>query len=55
MALAHNRGRPISLMPPSSYGDALRMRLAELGLLPQAGAENMTVKLLHWLNRARAG
>jgi pilus assembly protein CpaE len=55
MALAHNRGRPIGLMPPSPYGDALRTRLVELGLLPQSGAQNVTVKLLHWLNRARAG
>jgi hypothetical protein len=42
-------------MGPSPYGDALRMRLTKDGLLPQTGAENVTVKLLHWLNRARAG
>jgi pilus assembly protein CpaE len=55
LALAHNRGRPLSLMPPSPYSDALRMRLAELGLLAVAGPENATSKLLLWLNRARSG
>jgi len=55
LALAHNRGRPLALMPPSPYGDALRMRLAELGLMPQAEPGNVAGKLLHWINRARAG
>lgn len=55
LALAHNRGRPLGLMAPSPYSDALRLRLAELGLLTQAEPGNVTGKLLHWLNRARSG
>jgi Flp pilus assembly CpaE family ATPase len=55
LALAHNRGRPLALAAPSPYSDALRTRLAEIGLLPPAQTENSTLKLLHWLNRARAG
>jgi pilus assembly protein CpaE len=55
LALAHNRGRPLGLAGPSSYSDALRTHLAGTGLLPQAPAEPVTVKLLHWLNRARTG
>ncbi len=55
LALAHNRGRPLGLAGPSSYSDALRTHLARTGLLPQAPAEHVTVKLLQWLNRARTG
>jgi len=55
LALAHNRGRPLALMPLSPYGDALRMRLAELGLLPRTEPENVTGKLISWINRARSG
>jgi pilus assembly protein CpaE len=54
LALAHNRGRPLGLMPPSPYSDTLRGQLAELGLLTQDARTNVTVKLLHWLNRARS-
>jgi len=55
LALAHNRGRPLGLMPPSPYGDALRLCLAEAGLLPRSSSENTTGKLLQWLHLARAG
>jgi Flp pilus assembly CpaE family ATPase len=55
LALAHNRGRPLALTPLSPYGNSLRTRLAELGLLPQAAPENVTGKLIHWINRARSG
>ena len=55
LALAHNRGRPLALMPLSPYGDALRTQLAELSLLPQAEPGNVAGKLLHWINRARSG
>jgi Flp pilus assembly CpaE family ATPase len=55
LALAHNRGRPLALTAPSAYGDALRTRLAQLGLLSAAQPENGTLKLLHWLGRPRAG
>src|SRR6185312_3534282 len=55
LALAHNRGVPLTLAGPSPYGDALRTRLTEIGLLPPAQAANTTLKLLHWLNRTRAG
>jgi hypothetical protein len=54
LALAHNRGRPLSLTL-SPYSDALRTQLAELGLLPQTEPANVTGKLLHWINRARSG
>ena len=53
MALAHNRGEPLSLAAPSAYADALRTYLAGCGLLAASVAENPTLKLLHWL-RARA-
>jgi pilus assembly protein CpaE len=55
LALAHNRGRPLSLTPLSPYSDALRTHLAERGLLPQAEPANVTGKLLGWINRARSG
>jgi Flp pilus assembly CpaE family ATPase len=55
LALAHNRGRPLALTAPSAYGDALRTQLMQLGLLPAAQTQNGTLKLLHWLSRARAG
>ena len=55
LALAHNRGRPLAMTPLSPYGDALRTLLSELGLLPRVEPANVTGKLLHWLNRARAG
>jgi pilus assembly protein CpaE len=50
LAMAHNHGRPLALAEPSAYGDALRGRLAEDGLLPR-GADHPTLKLLHWLRR----
>jgi pilus assembly protein CpaE len=52
MALAHNRGQPLSLSAPSPYTDALRTYLAENGLTAAFAANNPTLKLLHWL---RAG
>ena len=55
LTLAHNRGRPLALGPVSAYGDALRTRLAELGLLSQTAPENVTGKLIQWINRARSG
>ena len=55
LALAHNRGRPLSLTPLSPYSDALRTHLAEEGVLPQVEPTNVTGKLLHWINRARSG
>jgi Flp pilus assembly CpaE family ATPase len=55
LSLAHNRGRPLALTPVTPYGDALRTRLIELGLLTQAAPENVTGKLLNWINRARSG
>jgi pilus assembly protein CpaE len=55
LALAHNRGRPLSLLAPSPYCDALRACLTGIDLLPPAVTGNVTVKLLHWLNHARAG
>lgn len=51
LAMAHNHGKPLALAEPSHYGDALRTRLAEDGLLPQATPGNATQKLLHWLRR----
>jgi pilus assembly protein CpaE len=53
LAMAHNRGRPIALMPPTHYCDALRTRLVQDGLLSGHGPRDATTKLLHWLNRAR--
>ena len=55
LALAHNRGRPLGLSGPSAYGESLRGFLEERGLLTERGPVNTTVRLLHWLNRARAG
>jgi Flp pilus assembly CpaE family ATPase len=55
LAQAHNRGVPLALAGPSVYGDALRTRLTELGLLTPVQTENTTLKLLHWLNRTRTG
>jgi pilus assembly protein CpaE len=51
LALAHNRGRPLALGEPCAYGDALRTRLVQDGLLPRAAAGNPTLKLLNWLRR----
>lgn len=51
LAQAHNRGKPLALGEPSPYSDALRMRLAQAGLLPSAAASNQTTKLMHWLRR----
>jgi len=48
---AHNQGRPLALGEPGPYGDALRLHLAEEGLLPRAAADHPTLKLLHWLRR----
>jgi hypothetical protein len=55
LAAAHNRGRPLGLSGPSAYGEALRAFLLERDLLPRRSAANATTRLLHWLNRARAG
>ena len=55
LAAAHNRGRPLSLAGPGAYADALRGFLAEQDLVSPAAAANTTTRLLHWLNRARAG
>lgn len=53
LALAHNHGKPLALASPSPYADALRLHLAETGLLPSSTAANLSSRLLHWLNRAR--
>jgi pilus assembly protein CpaE len=51
---AQNSGRPLSLMGPSQYGNALRIHLATEGLLPpqQLVRERMP-NLLEWLRKAR--
>jgi pilus assembly protein CpaE len=51
MAMAHNQGKPLALAEPTHYGDALRTRLIEDGLLPGAAVDHPTLKLLHWLRR----
>ena len=54
LAAAHNRGRPLSLLGPSAYNEALRGFLLEQQLVTRGVGENTTTRLLHWLNRARA-
>ena len=53
LASAHNRGRPVVLLPPTPYSEALRMRLIQDGLLSD-GARETTTRFLRWLHRARA-
>lgn len=55
LALAQNRGRPLTLSGPSHYATALRTHLAEEGLLPSpARSDNWAPNLMRWLNRVKS-
>jgi pilus assembly protein CpaE len=51
---AQNSGVPLCQSGPSAYGDALRLHLAEAGLLPGAQPDRgRTLDLLQWLRKAK--